>query len=279
MRGGLKLKTKGDTITMLKLAITGCTGRMGRMVLKEVNQNPEVEIVGAITRPGNPFVGQDIGPLIGEAPLNIMISDKPEFGFSLAQVIIDFSKPEGLDSHLKAALYEPTPYVVCMTGLSNTQKAFLEEASKTLPILIAPNTSLGIAVLRMLSLAAAKILGPSYDISILEMHHRNKADAPSGTSLSIAHTLTSLDRLSNNKAPYPSQSPRPDNTIECAVLRGGGIPADLDVSFAGENELLKIEHRALDRTLFAQGAIKAAEWLVDKPAGLYSMDDVVGLDE
>jgi len=94
------------------------------------------------------------------------------------------------------------------------------------------------------------------------MHHRNKADAPSGTSLSIAHSLSGLDRLSNNKAPYPSQSPRPDNTIECAVLRGGGIPADLDISFAGENELLKIEHRALDRTLFAQGAIKAAEWLV-----------------
>jgi 4-hydroxy-tetrahydrodipicolinate reductase len=248
---------------------------MGRVLLKEINLNPETEIVGAITRPKQLLVGQDIGPLIGEPPLNILITDIPELALKTAQVLIDFSKPEGLHSHLMSAINHRTPYVVCMTGVSDEQFKSLEAASKQIPVMVAPNTSLGIAVLRKLSLAAAEVLGPSYDISLLEMHHKDKTDAPSGTALSIAKSLTSLEWLKHNKPPYPSKSPREKDSLEIAVLRGGGVAADLDVLFSGESELLKIEHRALNRNVFAHGAIKAAEWLKGKPTGLYTMDDVV----
>lgn len=262
---------------MLKLAIIGCTGRMGQITLKEVNQNPDVELVGALTRPKNPFVGQDVGNLIGEGPLNQFITDNPEKAFRDADVIIDFSRPEALDQHLGEILHMQKAYVVCMTGLSDTQRARLETASQVIPLLIAPNTSLGIALLKKLAVLAAKTLGPSYDVSLLEMHHRHKADAPSGTSLSLAKELAHLEHLQKSHPPYPSQSPRPSGTIECALLRGGGVIGDHSVIFAGEKEVLTIEHRALDRSLFAQGAMQAAQWLFGKPAGLYTIDDVVGL--
>jgi len=263
---------------MIKLAITGCTGRMGQMLLRQANQNTDTEIVGALTREENPFIGQDIGTLIGEAPLNIMITSDPHIAFQDADTIIDFSKPEGLNAHLKAACKLLKPYIVCTTGLNEVHKIKIEEASQIIPIIVAPNTSLGIAVLRKLALDAAKILGPSYDISIMDIHHRDKADAPSGTSLSIAQTLANLDHLNNSKPPYPSHSPRKEGTIEIASLRGGNFIGNNEVIFAGDMDMIRIEHQANDRALYAQGAIKAAQWLKGKPYGLFSMDDVVGLD-
>jgi 4-hydroxy-tetrahydrodipicolinate reductase len=260
---------------MLKLAITGCTGRMGQITLREANQDPAVEVISALTRPGNPFVGQDIGNLIGEGPFNIPITDAPEIAFAEADVVIDFSHPDALEKNLGVILSLEKPYVACMTGLSTLQSEALEKASHIVPLLIAPNTSLGIAILKKLARMTAKALGPSYDISVLEMHHRHKADAPSGTSLSIAKALTSLNYLEKNTPPYPSLSPRPTGTIECAVLRGGNVIGDHSVIFAGEKDMITLEHRALDKTLFAQGAIKAAQWLFGKKPGLYSMDDVV----
>ncbi len=262
---------------MLKIAVIGCTGRMGQLVLREINRNPDVEVGGALTRPGSPFEGQDIGTLIGEAPLNITITATPEKAFPNADVVIDFSRPEPVDKHLQDVLAQQKPYVVCVTGLNDTQKANLKKASQTIPILIAPNTSLGIAVLRKLASLAAEKLGSSYDVSILEMHHRHKSDAPSGTSLSIAQALSNIEHLKENAPPYPSHSPRSHGTIECAVLRGGSITGDHSVIFAGDKDILTIEHRTLDRKLFAQGAIKAAQWLFGKPAGLYTIDDVVGI--
>lgn len=261
---------------MIKLAITGCTGRMGKMLLLEANDNPEVEVVGALTRPDSLCIGQDLGNIIGASPLNIMITDSPREAFKDADVVIDFSKPEALKKTLDGVLYKKIPYVICMTGLSSEQKLALEDASQNVPVIVAPNTSLGIALLRKLALISAEILGPSYDISILEMHHRKKSDAPSGTSLSIASALTSLDPLRENKPPYPSLSPRPKGHIECAVLRGGSIVGDHSVIFTGEKEMVTLEHRASDCRLFAQGAIRAAQWLYNKPPGLYSMDDVIG---
>jgi 4-hydroxy-tetrahydrodipicolinate reductase len=262
---------------MLKLTIIGCTGRMGQFLLREANQNPNIEIVGALTRPENPFVGQDVGHLIGEDPLNISITDRPEIAFKEADILIDFSRPEGLRDHLSEALKQQKPYMACMTGLKDEQIEELKKASFLIPILMTPNTSLGVALLRKLSVLTAQILGPSYDVSLLEMHHRKKADSPSGTSLSLAQSLLSVDFLKNNKPPYPSHSPRPTNTIECAVLRGGGVAGDHSVIFAGENEVVTLEHRTLTPKLFAQGAIRAAEWLYGKPPGFYTMDDVIGI--
>jgi 4-hydroxy-tetrahydrodipicolinate reductase len=250
---------------------------MGQMLLLEANDNPEVEVVGALTRPGSLFIGQDLGNIVGENPMNITVTDIPNEAFKDADVVIDFSKPEALKKTLEGALHRKIPYVVCMTGLNAEQKVELEDAAQSIPLIIAPNTSLGISLLRKLAVISAEVLGPSYDISILEMHHREKADAPSGTSLSIASALTPLEHLKANKPPYPSLSPRPLGHIECAVLRGGSFVGDHSVFFTGEKEMIKLEHRATDRGLFAQGAIRAAQWLHDKPAGLYSMDDVIGI--
>lgn len=262
---------------MIKITVTGCTGRMGQLVLKEINQNPNVELSGALTRLENPFIGQDVGSLIGEAPLNLFVSGDLEKAIENADVVIDFSRSETLEKHLQSILNLQKSYVVCVTGLSKSQQESLEKASKHIPILIAPNTSLGVALLKKLATLAAQVLGPSYDISLLEMHHHHKVDTPSGTSLEIAKALSTLEHLQKNSPPYSSQSPRPSGTIECAVLRGGSVTGDHSVIFAGEKDLIEIKHRTLDRTLFSQGAVKAAEWLHGKRPGLYTIDDVVGI--
>lgn len=244
---------------MINIAVSGCTGRMGRLVLQRMNENPNVIISGALARNKNPFVSQDIGNLIGLTPLNIFVSDQPEVAFKNANVIIEFSVPAALESHLKAAVDWQTPFLSCVTGLTATHKELLQSASRHIPVLFAPNTSLGIVVLRKLAQFAAKALGPEFDINILDIHHRHKKDAPSGTALMLKECF---DTSAN---------------VECVSLREGGIYGDHTVTFAGENEVLKIEHRALNRGLFAQGALQAAMWLQDKKPGFYTMEDVVGI--
>ncbi|MBX9620514.1 MAG: 4-hydroxy-tetrahydrodipicolinate reductase [Alphaproteobacteria bacterium] len=261
---------------MLNIAVAGATGRMGRLTLKEITEHCDVEITGVLTRSGNPLVGSDAAILIGMPPINISITDSPKKAFVDAHVIIDFSHPEGLELHLLEALQQEKPYVVCMTGLSNMQQDALKKAAFQIPILLAPNTSFGIALLKQLIKITSKALGPSYDISLLEMHHRHKADAPSGTALSLAKALVEDMDLNHNSPPYPSQSPRLPHTIECAVLRGGGVVGDHSVIFAGEKDMITLEHRTLDPSLFSQGAIKGALWLKDKVPGLYTIDHVLG---
>lgn len=261
---------------MLNIAVAGATGRMGKLTLKEITEHADVEIAGVLTRSGNPLVGSDAGIFMGMPPINIAITDSPKKAFSDAQVIIDFSHPEGLELHLLEALQQEKPYVVCMTGLSNTQQDALKKAAFQIPILLAPNTSFGIALLKQLIKITSKALGSDYDVSLLEMHHRRKADAPSGTSLSLAKALAEDISLNHNAPPYPSQSPRPPHTIECAVLRGGSVVGDHSVIFAGEKDMITLEHRALDPSLFSQGAIKGALWLKDKTPGLYTIDHVLG---
>jgi 4-hydroxy-tetrahydrodipicolinate reductase len=264
---------------MLKIAVAGATGRMGQLTLKEVTQHSEVEIAGVLTRPGNPLVGSDAGILIGAPPINLSVTDSPEAAFENAEVIVDFSHPDALDSHLSEARGQEKPYVVCMTGLSDLQQKTLKEAAFHIPILVAPNTSFGIALLKQLMKIATKALGPTYDISLLEMHHRYKADAPSGTALSLAKALADEMETTRSKPPYPSHSPRSSNTIECAVLRGGGVAGDHSVIFAGEKEVITLEHRALEASLFAGGAINGALWLHGRAPGLYTIENVLGFSQ
>ena len=262
---------------MLKIAVAGATGRMGQLTLKEILSHTDVELTGVLTRASNPLVGKDAGILIGSMPLNLVITDSPEKAFKKAQVIIDFSHPEALLDYLSEALRQEKPYVVCITGLKNKHHVALKKASCNIPILVAPNTSFGTALLRKLVKVASKALGPAYDISLLEMHHRHKADAPSGTALSLAKALTEEEHLKHNHPPYPSHSPRSPRALECAVLRGGGVVGDHSVIFAGDKDMITLEHRALDRSLFSQGAIKRSQWLWEKPPGLYTIDDVLGI--
>lgn len=261
---------------MIKIAIAGCTGRMGQRILREAHFAPHIDIVGALTRATNPFVGQGIGRLISEIPGGPFITDDPRHAFQDADVILDFSHPEGLAPHLKTASDLGKPFLLCTTGFSKSQIASLEKAGERIPVMIAPNTSLGIALLKKMAVLAATFLGPAYDVSILEMHHRKKQDAPSGTSLSLANSLKSVDFLKHNAPPYLSQSPRPTGSLECVALRGGGVAGEHRIIFAGEQDVIELTHRALDPNLFAQGALKAATWLHGKAPGLYAIDDVMG---
>ncbi len=262
---------------MIKVAVTGCTGRMGRLLLIEINRNPTIEMAGALARPGNLFVGQDVGTLIGEEPLNVFVSADPEEAFKNADVIIEFSHYDVLENNLHVASQYKKPFISCITGLDQQHQDLLSKASQSIPVLVTTNTSLGGILLKKLALFTAEILGPSYDISLLEMHHRHKKDAPSGSTLSLGKALTNIEHLQHNKPPYPSESPRSSGTIESAVLRGGGVIGDHSVIFAGEKEMITLNHRALDRSLFAQGALTAAQWLYGKASGMYTMDDVVGM--
>ncbi len=261
---------------MIKIAIAGCTGRMGQRVLREAHLAPDIDIVGALTRPMNPFIGQGIETLVAEMPGGPLVTDDPRQAFQEADVLIDFSAPEALPHHLTAALDLRKPYLMCVTGVSDDHVAAFEKAAEFIPVMMAPNTSLGIALLRKMAVLAATVLGPAFDVSILEMHHRKKKDAPSGTSLSLAKALRTVDFLKHNMPPYLSQHPRPTGTLECVTLQGGGVAGDHTVIFAGDQEMIEIKHRALDPNLFAHGALKAATWLHVQKPGLYTIDDVLG---
>jgi len=260
---------------MFKISIAGCTGRMGQRVLREAHLASDIDIVGALTRPQNPFVGQAIEALVTDIPGGPVITDDPRQAFQDADVVVDFSAPEAIETHRTTALDLLKPFLVCVTGLSDAQKESLEKAAAYIPVMIAPNTSVGIALLRKLAREAATFLGPAYDVSILEMHHRYKKDAPSGTSLSIGKELAKVEHLQHNLPPYPCCSPRPQGTIESVALRGGGVAGDHSVIFAGEEDLIEITHRALNPNLFAQGALKAAVWLCGQKPGLYTIDDML----
>lgn len=258
---------------MHKIAVAGASGRMGRMVVREVYHNPQCELVSALARSGNPFVGQDIGILANVSPMGLELSDNLAKAVE-AEVVIDFSKPEGTLALLEANA--STPIVIAVTGFDNAQRHAIEAASKTTPILLAPNTSLGAIILKKAAREIAHSLGSDYDIEIFEQHHRNKVDAPSGTSKSIADSLAHVPGFHLNHS-TDRDGHRERGAIHITASRGGGVIADHNVSFLGENEVITISHHAIDRSLFAQGALRAALWLIGKVPGLYTMEDVISL--
>ncbi|WP_106639883.1 4-hydroxy-tetrahydrodipicolinate reductase [Allosphingosinicella vermicomposti] len=198
-----------------------------------------------------------------------------------ADVLIDFSAPAGLTAHLDAAVAARTPIVIGTTGLTADHQAAIDAAAKSVAVLQAANMSLGVNILAHLVRETAVRLGPEWDIEIVEMHHRHKADAPSGTGLLLGRAVAegrhvSLDDVSDRNRDGMT-GPRTEGHIGFAVMRGGSVAGDHQVVFAGEGERIELGHRAESRVIFAQGAVKAAIWLAGKPAGRYTMDDVLGL--
>ena len=195
-----------------------------------------------------------------------------------ADVFVDFSAPEGLEHHLETAVEAARPILIGTTGLTDLHQQRIQEAAARIAVLQAANTSLGVNLLAYLVRQTAARLGEDWDVEIVEMHHRHKVDAPSGTALLLGRAaaegrgdaLEELRRDGNRGA-------RPRGSIGFASLRGGSVAGDHQVVFAGDGERLELGHRAESRAIFAQGAVRAAVWLVDKPAGLYSMSDVLGL--
>lgn len=265
----------------LNVVIAGSSGRMGRALLEAVAQAPDLRLHAALERPGSPFLGKDAGELIG-APNGVVITDRAEGALAGADALVDFTRPEGTLEYVRLARARGVAAVIGTTGFSDEQKLQIAAAAQDIPIVMAPNFSVGVNVaLRLLELAA-RALGEGYDVEIIEAHHRHKVDAPSGTALRMGEVVAkALGRDLARCAVYGREGvtgERSPATIGFATVRGGDIVGDHTVMFAGIGERVEVTHKASSRATFAQGALRAARFLAGRPPALYDMQDVLGLN-
>jgi 4-hydroxy-tetrahydrodipicolinate reductase len=261
---------------MIRVAVCGASGRTGRLVTAEVLRHPALTLAAAWCRPDSAHRGVDVGSLLGMGPAGIVLA--PTGTDAGIDVVIDFSSPAGLRGLLPtlgdAALVTGT------TGLDDADRRALDERATRGAVLAASNFSTGVAVLLHLARAAARAL-PDYDVEIVEVHHRHKVDAPSGTALSLAGAVADarqvrLDDVARHGR-HGAAGPRPAGEIGLHAVRGGGVVGDHEVALIGDTERIVLGHTALTRAAFATGAARAAAWIAGKPAGTYRLDDVLGL--
>jgi 4-hydroxy-tetrahydrodipicolinate reductase len=261
------------------VAVFGITGRMGQCVLRALRERPSLHLSGALASPSSSRLGQDAA-LEGSAT-GVSVTSDPGKALESAAVALDFSLPQCIADHARACADRRVPLLAGTTGFDSQARGELERAAGTVAVLIAPNTSLGIAVLTHVLGTAATALGVTYDVEIGEAHHRMKRDAPSGTALALGaavaqargESLASLAVFDR----HGIDAPRKPGSIGFAVVRAGDIVGEHTVIFAAPGERLELTHRATDRIVFARGALRAAEWLIGRPPGLYGMRDVLGL--
>jgi 4-hydroxy-tetrahydrodipicolinate reductase len=264
---------------MIRVAIAGASGRMGRMLIEAVQQAADCRLAGALDRPGSPALGQDATAWLGQAS-GVVVTDDLAQGLAEAQVLIDFTRPEGTLAHLAACRARGVAMVIGTTGFSDAHKAEIAAAAADIGIVMAPNMSVGVnVVLRLLDMAA-RALNQGYDIEIVEAHHRHKVDAPSGTALAMGEVVArALGRDLKTHAVYGREGvtgERDPSTIGFATVRGGDIVGDHTVMFCGTGERIEISHKASSRVGYAQGSLRAARFLSQRGAGLFTMADVLG---
>ncbi|WP_369601281.1 4-hydroxy-tetrahydrodipicolinate reductase [Hahella sp. SMD15-11] len=266
---------------MQRIAIAGVAGRMGRVLVEAVTQHPDVKLGAATVRPGSSLVGTDAGQLAGVGSLGVECAAYLSEVLDDFDVLIDFTQPELTVDMLAICRDAGKAVVIGTTGLTEAQIATIREASRDIPVVFAPNMSVGINVLLKVLELTARVLGEGYDIEIIEAHHRHKKDAPSGTALKLGEVVANaLGRDLSECAVYGREGitgERPANQIGFETIRAGDIVGEHTVMFAGIGERVEITHKASSRMTFAQGAVRAAAWLAGKPAGLYDMQDVLGL--
>lgn len=261
---------------MLKIGILGAAGRMGQMIAREIISGGTATLAAAIEQDGNPLLGRDIGDVLALGAKGVKICKDAATAFTSADIIIDFSSKDSAAAHARLAAQHKKPLVIGTTGLAEQDFASLKTAGQSAPILYSANMSMGIGILSGIIEETAKKLGPDYDIEIFEAHHRHKADAPSGTSLLLARAAAKGRGVNlDDVLVTDRKGSRKPGTIGVSVFRGGDIAGDHTVTFAGPGERIEFTHRAADRSLFAKGAIKAALWLQGKPAGFYSLRDIL----
>ena len=268
----------------VRLAIAGAGGRMGQALIEAALAFPEVILASALDVAGSPALGRDAGERFGRSTGVLVGSDVAE-ALRSADVLIDFTRPDGTVAHLAACVAAGVGAVIGTTGLSDEQRAGLAASAKSVPIVFAPNMSVGVVVLLSLVEQAAANLGPGYDIEIVEMHHRHKVDAPSGTALQLGEAAAAgTGRRLADCAVYAREGhmgARAPGTIGFASVRGGDVVGEHTVVFAGTGERVELSHRATSRQNFAGGALRAAVFVAGKRAagqpGLYDMRDVLGL--
>ena len=260
---------------MINIAIAGATGRMGRELVRELSESTDLQLSNAFVSPNSQYLGQDIGELVGVGSNAIKCTHEFEPDFDM---LIDFSTVNASMSYLEKLQKSEKPVVLCTTGFDAAQQKKIEKASSNIPLLKASNTSIGITLLLQLVRHAVSRLKEA-DIEIIEAHHRNKVDAPSGTAVTIGETAAQARGISLDNSIYQRHGNtgiRPSGPIGFSAIRAGDIVGDHTVLLAMDQERIEISHKADDRSLFAKGAIKAAKWLATQPSGrVYSMEDVL----
>ncbi|MFQ5894870.1 MAG: 4-hydroxy-tetrahydrodipicolinate reductase [Nitrospinota bacterium] len=265
----------------LRAAVAGAAGRMGSRLVCLIKEDPEMELAGALERKGHPALGRDAGEVAGAGKSGVALTDDIDEALRGAQVVLSFSVPEGSLEHARAAARAGMAAVVGTTGFPPSLRAEMESLGEELPLVFAPNMSVGVNVMFRLVAEAARLLGPAFDAEVLEAHHKLKVDAPSGTALRLGEVLAgATGRDFGQEAVFARQGQtgvRPARAIGMQTLRGGDVAGEHTVYFFGTGERLEITHRATSRDNFGLGALRAAKWVVGKPKGLYSMADVLGL--
>jgi 4-hydroxy-tetrahydrodipicolinate reductase len=267
-------------MTPLKIAVAGASGRMGRMLIETIRDTPDMRLSGALDQPASPALGSDASAFLGQ-PGGILISADLPTGLAGADILIDFTRPEGTLTHLAYCAAHGIQMIIGTTGFDAAGKAAIAAAAQDVAIVFAPNMSVGVNVTMKLLDMAARNFAEGYDIEIIEAHHRHKVDAPSGTALQMGEVIASaLGRDLKDVAVLSREGvtgARDPSSIGFAAIRGGDIVGDHTVLFAGIGERIEISHKSSSRVTYAHGALRAARFLVGKTNGLYDMQDVLGL--
>lgn len=266
---------------MVQVAIHGAAGRMGLSIASVLNDDLEGKLVAAMDREGSDLLGQDMGVLTGRAPSGVTITSDVEAFLQNVEVVIDFSIARASARLLPICAGQHIPMVIGTTGLDAETRAALERAAERVPIVFAPNYSQGVNALYFLAARATELLGPDFDAEIVEIHHKRKVDSPSGTAVRLGEVVAAAKSLDPGRAVTHGRSghvgARPLDEVGVMALRGGDVVGEHTLYLVGEGERIELTHRATDRSIFARGAVRAAHWVVDRPAGLYDMADVMGI--
>ena len=264
-----------------RIAVAGASGRMGHMLIDAITAADDCVLAGALDMAASPALGTDASAFLGR-PSGVAITADLAAGLQGAQVLIDFTHPEGTLAHVKACRAQGVNLVIGTTGFSEAEKAEIAAAAQDIAIVLAPNMSVGVNVTLKLLEMAAKALSTGYDIEIIEAHHRHKVDAPSGTALRMGEVIAdALGRDLKDCAVYAREGvtgERDPSSIGFATIRGGDIVGDHTVLFAGTGERIEISHKSSNRSGYAQGSLRAVRFLADKKTGLFNMFDVLNLN-
>jgi 4-hydroxy-tetrahydrodipicolinate reductase len=263
-----------------RVAVAGASGRMGQMLIEALRASDDCQLAGALDVAASPSIGNDAAAFLGHAS-GVPVSADLRTGLAQAQVLIDFTRPEGTLAHLHVCRELGVQAVIGTTGFTEAQKLQIADLARDIAVVMAPNMSVGVNVTMKLVEMAARALATGYDIEIIEAHHRHKVDAPSGTALKMGEVIAAaLGRDMKQCAVYAREGvtgERDPSTIGFSAIRGGDIVGDHTVLFAGTGERIEITHKAASRATYAQGSLRAVRFLADKKTGLFDMFDVLGL--
>ncbi len=270
-------------MTTVKIGLAGAAGRMGQALVRQIAATPGAALAGGFDRAGIPPIGRDLGDLAGIGPAGVILADDGLELFATADAIIDFSTPQALHDNAELAAQNHIPYIVGTTGLGADEFAALKRAARHTAVVQSYNMSLGVNLVAAAVRKLAAQLDEDFDIEIVEMHHRMKVDAPSGTAILLGEAAAAgrgvaLDDVSD-RGRDGITGQRRRGAIGFAALRGGNVVGEHTVIFAADNERVEVTHKSGDRTIFARGAVKAAMWAKGRPPGLYTMNHVLGLDD